>query len=700
MFSISVKSSDGVEMWSDGKIGEQAAWIAAPGCEAPAFARVFDVGATGCKAVLRIAAPGFYEAWLDGSRVGDAVLDPAPTDYTKRVYFREYALELSPGEHELRVLLGHGWYCQRSVSAWNNHLDNWRAEPCLWAEIIPSPDGRSLVVTDASWRCVASPLAWDDFREGEIIDPGFVLPRKGLVEGASAMIVAGPAGVLQKADFPPARVVRTLRPVRVWQPKAGGWMFDFGEDLAGWVRMAFSAGKRGDVVAIRYDERMAPDGEPAVHIDRKDVPRFGSKMLWPENVRAIDCFHFASGSDALFPNLGGGGAMQQDRFVLTGRGRDWYEPRFTYKGFRYVWLSGVDARPEAVACEVRTDFAEKGIPDFGDADVNDLVRMADRAYKSNFADGVPTDCPHREKNGWTADAHFACAFAMHAYENTAAYLKWCRDLADSQREDGNIPGVVPTGGWGGEEKPGGLGFGPVWGGAVAIIPWTLWTHRGERAGLDICYDAMKRYAEYEGSHLGPDGMVCHGLGDWIPTNGSYCGDEAFVDVDFVGTAYLHEVLRIIAATARLKGLSADAVRHDDLAAETFRAFNAVHAKGDGVYGAGRQTEQATALELGLVPETEHAAAEQRLIEAVHRAGERFDGGLVGSKHVFRALSRAGRTDLALKMLKAKGSPGFLHWRDSGGTALWEDWWTGASRNHVMFCDFAAWAFEFLGHSRK
>ena len=698
-----------------------AQWIDAPGCEGIALAKSFSVPEPGAGAVLRIAAPGFYEAWLDGKRVGDAVLDPAPSDFTKRVYFREYPLALAPGGHELRVLLGHGWYCQRTVSAWNNHLDKWRAEPCLLAEIVCEAGGegapaqsegaralsaRTLLVSDSSWRLAPSPLAWDDFREGEVIDPSFALPRKGFADGAPATVVPGPSGSLQKADFPPARIKRRIAPKRVWQPKAGGWIFDFGEDIAGWAHIAFSGGRRGDMATIRYDERVAPDGEPAVFVDRTTLQRCGNAILWPDNARSIDCFHYKFFSGDILPaapcgdgEAGSGHipppAMQQDRFVLTGAARDECEPRFVWHGFRYVWVRGVDAKPEAEACEIRTDFAETGSFECSDARFNALVAMADRAYKANFADGVPTDCPHREKNGWTGDAQIACELAQYAYDNTAAYVKWCRDLVDAQRGDGCLPGVVPTGGWGfcnGPDGPEtGPGYGPAWGAAIAIVPWMLYAYRGVTDGLDICYDAMKRYAAFEVEHLNADGMVPHGLGDWICTGGS----AKYIGPQFVGTAYLYATLRVIAETARMKGLADDNARFSDLAAKTLAAFNALYAKGDGLYGGGSQTEQAIALTFGFVPGDARAAAEARLVDAVRRADGRFDGGLAATKHVFRALSRAGRTDLAFSMLMAKGSPGFMHWLDSGGTALWEDWWTGASRNHIMFGDFACWARQWL-----
>lgn len=675
-----------------------ARWIGAPGCEGIALSKSFSVPEPVLRATLRIAAPGFYEAWLDGERIGDAVLDPSPTDFTKRIYFREYPLSIAPGEHELCVLLGHGWLCQRTISAWDNHLDKWHAEPCLRAELVATSgkgEQATFLRSDATWCLTPAPLAWDDLREGEICDPSFVLPRKGFREGATATVVPGPSGQLQKADFPPARVKRRLAPKRVWQPKAGGWLFDFGEDIAGWVHFTFTGGRRGDVATIRYDERISPDGEPAVHVDSKDLPTCGTAILWPDNARAIDCYHFSFGSGGILPSSGDipPAAMQQDRFVLTGAPRDEYEPRFVWHGFRYVWVRGVKAQPEAVACEVRTDFAETGAFECSDARFNALVAMADRAYKANFADGVPTDCPQREKNGWLGDARCACELAQYAYDNTAAYVKWCRDLVDAQREDGAFPGIAPSGGWGfGSGK---LGFGPVAGVAIALVPWLLYAYRGETAGLDTCYEAMKRYAAFELSHLNAEGMVPYGIGDWIRT----AGDDHYVGPRFVGTACLYAVLRIISETARLKGLSDDAAHFSNLASATFRAFNSVHAKGDGLYGSGLQTEQAVALAYGLVPEFERTAAEARLIDAVHRAGDRFDGGLSGTKHVFRALSVAGHTDLAFKMLTVKGAPGFMHWLDSGGTALWEDWWTGASRNHVMFGDFSCWARQWLAGIR-
>jgi len=460
-------------------------------------------------------------------------------------------------------------------------------------------------------------------------------------------------------------------------------MLDFGENLSGWCRMTFAAGRRGDVVTVRYDERVRPDGEPTERMERKDVPRRNRMELWPDTARVVDCFVFAVGST----NVLAGGTMQQDRFVLTGAAADVYEPRFTYHGFRYAWVRGTAEPPQTVACEVRTDFPKRPVPDFGDADVNALVRMAVRSYESNFTDGVPTDCPHREKNGWTGDAAAACEFAQYAFDNTEAYLKWIGDLVDAQRADGAMPGVVPSGGWGWTED-GRYGYGPVWDGAIAFVPWTIYVYRDDDRGLRLAYPAIRRYVAHVERNLDKDGLVPFGLGDWIT-----CGH--YTDQRFCGTAYYYGLLQIAEKTARLCGETAAAAEYGRLAARVRRDFNRAYWRGGGQYADGYQTQQALPLTFALYPEGERAAVAAKLVSAVRAADDHIDFGLVGSKHVFRALSENGRTDLALAMLKQRTRPSFLNWHDAGSSTLWEDWETGFSRNHVMFGDFAAWAYQHL-----
>ena len=659
-------------------------WISAPGNEAPAFEKEFSVPEDIASASLEISAPGFYEAYLDGKHIGERVLDPSPTDFSKRVFKVSLPLEVVPGRcHVLKILLGHGWYDQRAVSAWDNHLDRWRAEPCVKAEIVfhRRNDSYVRIGTNREWRQVKSPLVWDDLREGEIVDPGFVLPRKGV--GEFAVEVAGPKGKIVAMDHPPAKIVRVLSPVGCWRVQ-DGWMIDFGENLAGWARMKFYGGKRGDIVTIRYDERIQRDGKPCVRVERKDVPRRNRMELWPDRARAIDCYVFKVGST----NILSGGDMQQDRFILSGAAKDFYEPRFTYHGFRYVCVRGVEQKPDAEACEIHTDFATPGRIESSCAELDKLLKMVDRSYRSNFTDGFPTDCPHREKNGWTGDAQIACEFAQYAYENTAAYLKWIQDIVDAQRDDGALPGIVPSGGWG----FGGNGYGPVWDSAIAIVPWNLYMYRNDDRGLKIAREALVKNVRYHLSNLGEDGLVRIGLGDWIT-----CGH--YSDHRFCGSAYLYEMLRVAIFAEKLFG-NIETSKSFAAAAVRLRAdFNREFYKGDGLYGEGYQTQQALPMMFGLIPPDCRQAVAQRLVEAVHAADDHIDFGLVGSKHVFRALSECGKTDLALKMLLQKSKPSIAQWSNAGSSTLWEDWETGFSRNHVMFGDFAAWAYAYVAGVR-
>ena len=658
-------------------------WIAAPGNESPAFEKTFSVPENVSSVVLTVAAPGFYEAYIDGRRLGDRVLDPSPTDFTKRVLTVSYDLVLSSGCHTIKFILGHGWYCQRSVATWDNHRDSWRAEPCLRADIVMTMQDGSVktVGTDAAWRQVKSPLAYDDLREGEILDPGFVLPRPGLTE--FAVEVQGPKGALVPMTHPPARIVRTVPPKSVRRVREG-WIYDFGENIAGWTRMTFKGGKRGQIATIRYDERIQPNGEPAVRVEKKSVPHHREDPLWGPEARAIDCYFFAAGST----NVLEGGVCQQDRFVIPGPQPSVYEPRFTYHGFRYVWVRGVENPPEAVACEVRTDFAVTGSFSCSDTDFCDLMTMVDRSYKSNFTDGVPTDCPHREKNGWTGDAQFASEFAQYAYDNTEAYIKWIRDLVDNQDAKGMIGGVVPSGGWG----RGGKGQGCVWDSVLAIIPWNIYVYKGDDRGIRLVFPALRKYLDYIRTTLDKDGLVAHGIGDWIPV-------DRYADARFCASAYRYGILQIASKIARdlgMKNLESQYAHEADAAKRT---FNRIFYKGDGLYGEGLQTHQAVPITFGLVNEADLARTAARLVDAVHASDDHMDFGVVGSKHVFRALAETGHADLAWKMLKQRTKPSFLVWRDSGSSTLWEDWETGFSRNHVMFGDFACWAYQYLAGIR-
>ncbi len=657
----------------------------------PAFEKSFIAKGPVAEATLHITGLGFYEASLNGARIGDKVLDPAPTAYDKRVLYSTYTLDglVKPGPNVLRVLLGHGWYDQRSIAAWNFDSAPWRDFPRLLAQLeLRYADGSTeRVVSDASWLQVASPVGYDCIREGEIIgarDPrGPNLAAKPL----PAEEVAAPRGVLAAEAQPGARVVRDIPPAAIWSAGPATWIVDFGENIAGWARVRLRGLRPGDIVSFTYDERVAPGGLPAEPFD------WHGRTIWtqmPERpLRNIDRYLVSSASYHVLPR---DAAFQRDRFVSSGAPVEDYEPRFTYNGFQYLVIRGLQSPPRAedvVGRVVSTDFPTTGRFTCSDATFNALVQAAERAYRSNFADGFPTDCPHREKNGWTGDAQIASGLAQYFFDNTAGYEKWLADIVDAQRDSGEIPGIVPTGGWGFK-----WGNGPGYDFALPIIAWRLYLHRGDRRILDVIYPALTKLLAFTAREKMVDDLVDWGIPDWIPAD-----PASRPKGEYTSSLFFRAALEIAAKIAGFKGLADDARRFSAQADRTRAALRAKYLRGDGLFENGSQTAQAMALQFGLAEPGERPAAERRLVEAVHAADDHVTCGIYGMTYLFRALSEAGRTDLAFRVLTRDSDPSPARWIAQGATTLWEDFKDGQSRNHIMFGDFAAWAFAHLAGIR-
>ena len=679
--------------WQWGMLGRnwQAKWISA-GSEIPTprFERKFTVREKPVSATLHITGLGYYEASLNGRRIGTKMLDPAPTDYTKTVLYSTYQLEddLCIGENTLSVIVGHGLYCVRALSHWWFERAPWKAPPCLIARLeLTYPDGRAeTVVTDGTWRQVKSPVGYDDFREGEVVGAWHPsLPDYGTA-GLPALVRSGPRGALKAESQHPAEVVETFAPVSIHPFGDDIQVVEFPKDISGWVQLTIREARKGDIVSVRYDERVEKDFSPVAPspgnaFDLR-VPATG-----PDR-RRIDCYFEASASFAVCTKDIG---FQTDRIVCTGKATETYEPRFTYNGFRYVVIRGLRTplRKEDITAKfVHTAFPRLSSFTCSDPTFNRLMAMADVAYRANFTDGFPTDCPHREKNGWTGDASIASELAQYCYGNTSGYEKWLRDICDAQNAQGDIPGIVPTAGWGFA-----WGNGPAWDSALPVIAWNLYVYRGDRRILDEIYPTLKRYLEYTATKS-VGGLVSHGLGDWVPPDRKYMPSTGFTS-----SCYYLQAQQIASRIAAIKGLKEDAARFAAGADETRTAINAKYRKGEGVYDNGGQTAQGMALSFGIVPPDHLAAARARLVASVEEAGGKTRMGILGMKHTFRALSDAGRSDLAFAMLTHPDSPSPADWVRKGGTALWEDWADGASRNHIMFGDFACWAYQRLAGIR-
>lgn len=635
----------------------------------PAFEKKFSAKKDLAQATLHITGVGFYEASLNGKRIGKKVLDPVPTKYDKRVLYSTYDVtgDVKAGDNAIKVLLGHGWYDVRAVAVWNFDNAPWRNFPRMIAqlELIYQDGSTERVVSDRTWSQVPSPVGFDCIREGEVIgmqrDETMDLTKEKL----QAEEVPGPAGKLAAAALPPSVVIKELKPQTVKKIDDTTWGIAFPQNIAGWMRLQVRKQKKGDVLTIRYGERQAANG-------RVDMKPIDVHFRYPASFQVLP-----------------GGGLQVDRFVCDGSEKQVYEPRFTYNGFQYVEISGLREAPHAediLACVVQTEFKDAGSFKTSHELVNKMQEAIVWAYRGNFANGFPTDCPHREKNGWTGDAHLASELAMYNFQNTAAYEKWIQDIMDEQKPDGNVPAIVPTSGWGYE-----WGNGPAWDSALVIIPWMLYIYQGNVSILERSYPAMVRYVEYMGSKA-KDGIASHGLGDWVPV-------QAETPVEVTSTGYYYLDVQILARVAEVLGEKEDAGKYEALGRKIREAFHAKLYKGDGIYSIGSQTAQSCALHQGLVPASERERVEAKLIEIVEKNNAYPDFGILGSKYIFRSLSEAGRSDLAFAMATKDDKKSFGSWIRRGATAFWEDWKDGESRNHIMFGDVSAWWYQHLGGIR-
>lgn len=627
----------------------------------PVFRKTFEINQPIRSASVNVCGLGFYELHLNGGKVGDHVLAPSFTRYDKRALYVTYDVtdRVKQGKNAIGAMLGNGWYNSHSRCVWDFDKAPWRDRPKLLVELrMVLADGSvQTIATDATWRANIGPVVRDGIRNGEVYDarrelPGWDTAEFNDASWAAPEVVAGPKGALRAQMMPGAKVMQTVKPVAVAEPKPGVFVVDMGQNLAGWAQLKLS-GPAGTRVTLRYGERL----DPAGNLDAKGIATYVTK-----------------------------GPFQTDAYILKGQGEEIWEPRFSYHGFRWVEVSGFPGKLTAdniCARVVHTAFDKTGTFECSNQLLNTLQKFTIWSYWGNFVDGYPTDCPHREKNGWTGDAQLAAEQAMYNFDNSAAYRKWLNDLMDEQRADGNLPGIVPTSGWGYA-----WGNGPPWDSATVLIPWYLYLYEGDVRVLADHYDGMKRYVDYM-TGKSKDHLISFGLGDWVPA-------KTTTPEIVTSSGYYYADATIVAKAAAILGKADDAKKYADVAAAVRGAFNKQLYKGDGIYANGSQTSLSCAVYQGIVAPAEKDRTVAQLAANVERCGNHLDVGILGAKYLFHTLSDNGKHDVAYRVATQTTAPSYGAWIPQGATTLWEDWGDGASRNHIMFGDISAWFHQTLG----
>lgn len=643
--------------WGEVDVPEMGDWI--HNLPAPQFRKCFDVKKPIRRATVYVTGLGYYELQLNGAKVGDRLLDPAFTPYNRRVLYATYDVteKVQQGENGLGITLGNGWYNMHTRAVWDFDRAPWRDWPVAKLNLrLEYADGSvETIVTDDSWRAAYGPLLRDSIRQGEVYDARLELPGWSKADFDASdwkpvEVATGPQGVLRAEMIDPIRITESIRPVKIAEPKPGVFVFDVGQNMAGWAQLR-TTGPAGTKVTMRYSERINSDGS-----------------IFRDN---IDCHQRSV-------------PFQTDVYILKGKGVETWEPRFVYHGFRYVEVTGLAESPtlETITAKVvHTDFANAGSFECSDPILNRLQQMTRWAYRSNFH-GYPTDCPHREKNGWMADAHLGAEQAMYNFDNTPGYLKWLNDIKDTQHPDGMLPGIVPTSGWGFH-----WGNGPAWDSAYVLIPWYLYLYRDDLRVLEEHYEGIRLYVDYVTSRS-PEHLADFGLNDWVPA-------KTDTPTVITSTAYYYVDTRILAKAAQLLGKTEDAEKYSKLADQIRKAFQKKFYEGGGRYSVKGQTTLACALYQEMCPGSERAAIADRLAEDIRANDDHLDVGVLGAKYLFHALSENGYHELAYQTAMQPTGPSYAEWVNKGSTSLWEDWRGNDSINHVFFGDISTWFYQKL-----
>ncbi|MFF2050248.1 family 78 glycoside hydrolase catalytic domain [Leifsonia sp. NPDC058194] len=640
--------------------------------------RIFPVSRPVRHARLYSTALGVYEAFVNGERVGTAELSPGTTSYDKTVYAQaaDVAGSLVAGDNTVELVLTDGWYqgqvgAFHARAAWTDGDDiAARAELHLTFD-----DGSTEIVrTDASWTSWTSQIVRAGLMDGQAID---LTVEEVELGPARVDVVAAPP--ISWSPAPPVRRVEERSPTSLTRLDSGDWIADFGQNASGWVRLD-DLGPRGSRTVIEHGEHLDPVGD--LDMSHLDSEREGDGLV------VLD---------------------QRDEVVSDGAASSVFEPRHTVHGFQYARIRRGDLplSPADVTMQVvNTDLAPAGAFRCSDDDLNRLYEIADWSFRGNAVD-IPTDCPQRERIGWTGDYQVFVSTAVRLFDVHGFTRKWLQSVRDDQLDDGRIANFSPDGRQvkrHPELQVAQMTGSAGWGDAIVHVPWVLYETYGDRDELGTNWRAMQRWVDWalttartrrhpsrierSAEPLPHEEFLWDGSFHW----GEWCEpkeraeDGTLVDPlqanpmawfmedkGEVGTAYLFRSTSTLARIAAVLGRDADAARYATLAEQVGDAWRIEFLADDGRTAKDTQAAHVRALSFGLVPEALRDAAAARLVELVRRAGTHLGTGFLSTADLLPTLVATGHTDVAYELLFQRTSPSWLGMLDRGATTIWEDW---------------------------
>ena len=640
---------------------------------APIFRKEFSVNNEVKSAILHITAAGYYSAFINGERIGKNILDPAWTNFSKRIYYSSYDLtkQLKQGNNTLGTTLGNGFYNPLPLRMWGKY--NLReglpsGKPCFIARLtIEYADGKKEeIITDRNWRYSYGPVMKNNVYLGEVYDAGHEQKdwiTSGFDESSwkNSIIVNGPGGKLQKAFFPPVQITDTIIPVRIKKVAHDTSIIDMGVNYTGLYSIKLK-GEKGDTVRFRFGERIYDNGrlntmtQVCGQIKRKGMAGEGA------------------------PDI----AWQTDTYVFSDKNEVLYTPSFTFHIFRYMEVTGLDYIPEISDIEgyaFNTNVSSSGSFSSSDKLLNEIQVATRRTFLDNLI-SVQSDCPGREKFGYGGDLNATSESFIYNFDMKDFYRKTIYDWVDAMKDSAFID-TAPFVGI--------IYCGLSWESAFLTTQDKLLLYYNDTALVRELYPLDLLWME-KAAQLHPEGVVKTGLAD----------HEALkkVPVELIGTTHYLDCARIMTRFAAMMGDKENEDRFRQLANRLKNMMIKMFWTESLPDSINKQTLFATLLYYDIIPGQEKDRALDSLLKAVKKgpAGH-FTTGIFGTKYILEALSEIGKTDDVYKIVSSREFPGWGHMIDRGATTIWETWKESDntySNCHPMFGTVTEWYYRWLG----
>jgi alpha-L-rhamnosidase len=643
---------------------------------APLFRKEFIADGSIEKATLFITAAGYYKATINSQPIGKNVLDPAWTDYSKRIYYSEYNVTplLEAGNNCLGVSLGNGFYNPLPLRKWgqrNLRNDLTVGKPTFIARLLINYKNEKTeeVVTDETWKYAYGPIVKNDVYLGVVYDarreindwnsPGFDDDSWSFAQPGK-----NPGGQLQKAFFPPVQVTQEITPVEIYSPETGIFMVDMGVNFTGTFNIKLS-GEKGDTVVFRFGERVYENGTlnpmttVAGQIKRKGVGGPGA------------------------PDV----AWQTDSYIFGGEAEEWFSPDFTYHTYRYMEIAGLESKPEPE--DIKGLFFHSNVPDMNSFTcssdlLNSIQETVERTFLANLV-SVQSDCPAREKFGYGGDLNATTESFIYNFDMQAFYRKTVYDWVDAMNDSTFVDTAPYTG----------IKYcGISWESAFLITQYYLYLYYNDTDFVKELYELNKKWMD-KAARLHPDGMVDSGLSDHESMEP--------VPVQLTGTCHYLQCARIMKTFASMMGDKANEAKYEMLADDLKKKVKAEFWDKPAEGKINRQTLFSTLLYHEIVPEEERDAAKDSLINAVKNGPSgHFSTGIFGTKYILETLSEHHSPEMVFDIVNSTAYPGWGFMIDRGATTIWETWKESDntySNCHPMFGTVTEWYYRWLGGIR-